>query len=90
MKKPAIVYAAGQGSADALDALLASGIDVNATYEHELTALMWAAGQGRLDAVKLLLARGARLELRDDRGLTAVDIARQAGQSAVVAALAKS
>jgi len=51
---------------------------------------MWAAGQGQLDAVKLLLARGARRDLRDDRGLTAAEIARGAGQSAVVAALVSS
>jgi ankyrin repeat protein len=48
---------------------------------------MWAAGQGKLDATRLLLARGARPDLRDDRGLTAADIARQAGQGAVAAAL---
>jgi ankyrin repeat protein len=29
MNKPAMVYAAGQGSAGAIDALLASGIDVD-------------------------------------------------------------
>ena len=90
MSKPAIVYAAGQGQAGAVDALLASGIDVNAAYEHQLTALMWAAGQGQLDTVKLLLERGARRDLRDDRGLTAAEIARQAGQSAVAAALGGS
>ena len=48
---------------------------------------MWAAGQGHVDTVKLLLSRGARPELRDDRGLTALDIARQAGQLAVVEVL---
>ena len=46
---------------------------------------MWAAGQGHVDAVKLLLARGARPEMRDARGLTAREIARDAGQAAVVA-----
>ena len=66
----------------------ASGIDVNATYEHRLTALMWAAGQGKVDAVKLLLTRGAQRDLRDDRGLTAAEIAREAKQDAAAAALA--
>ena len=70
--------------------LLASGIDIDAAYEHQLTALMWAAGQGQVEAVKLLLARGARRDLRDDRGLTAAEIARQVGQNAVVAALGNS
>ena len=60
-------------------ALLESGLDVNATYEHDLTLLMWAAGQGHADVARLLLARGARPEMRDDRGLTASEIARMAG-----------
>ncbi|HEY8708225.1 MAG TPA: ankyrin repeat domain-containing protein, partial [Burkholderiaceae bacterium] len=87
MNKPAIVYAAGRGHAAAVDALLASGIDVNATYEHQLTLLMWAAGQGHADVVKLLLARGARTDLRDDRGMSALDIARQTHQAESVAML---
>ena len=89
MNKPAIVYAAGQGSAAAIDALLAAGIDVNAAYEHGLTALMWAAGQGQGDAVRLLLARGAKRDLRDDRGLTAAEIARQANHIDVAEAIAR-
>ena len=57
MNKPAVAYAAGQGNAGVLDALFGAGIDVNATYEHSLTAPMWVSGQGQLDAVKLLLER---------------------------------
>jgi ankyrin repeat protein len=79
MRKSAAVYAAGQGHAAALLPLLDAGLDVNATYEHELTLLMWAAGQGHRDVARLLLARGARPEMRDDRGLTAAEIARMAG-----------
>ena len=79
MRKSAAVYAAGQGRAAVLLALLESGLDVNATYEHDLTLLMWAAGQGHADVARLLLARGARPEMRDDRGLTASEIARMAG-----------
>ena len=69
--------------------LLASGIDVNATYEHDLTALMWAAGQGQADAVRLLLERGAQRDLRDDRGLTAAEIARQTNHAEIAEAIAK-
>ena len=87
MKKPAIVYAAGQGHAELVGLLLDRGVPINAAYEHDLTALMWAAGQGQADAVKLLLARGARTDLRDDRGLTAEQIARQAGHVQIAAAL---
>ena len=66
-----------------------SGIDVDAAYEHGLTALMWAAGQGQADAVRLLLARGAKRDLRDDRGLTAAEIARQTNHVDVAEAIAK-
>ena len=89
MKKSAVVYAAAQGHLAALDALLeATGlaaVNVNAAYEHGLTALMWAAGQGHIATVRLLLARGAQIELRDDRGLTALDIAKSAPPSAAQA-----
>jgi len=79
---------AGQGNAGALDALLASGIDVNAAYEHRLTALMWAAGQGQVDAVKLLLRRGAQRDLRDDsRPHRRGDSRSQAKQDAAAAVL---
>jgi ankyrin repeat protein len=84
-----MVYAAGQGSADAVDALLGAGIDVNAAYEHRLTALMWAAGQGQVDAVRLLLERGAQRDLRDDRGLTAAEIARQTNHHDIAEAIAR-
>jgi hypothetical protein len=60
-------------------ALLGHGVDPNARYRNDLTALMWAAGYGRDEAVKVLLAAGARTDLRDNRGKTAADIAREAG-----------
>jgi ankyrin repeat protein len=66
--------------------LLDAGVDANATYRHDLTALMWAAGYGKADTVRLLLARGADPARRDDRGKTAGDIARD-GRYADVAAL---
>ena len=62
-------------------------VDVNAAYDHQLTALMWAAGQGHTDAVTLLLERGARADVKDDRGLTALDMARQGGHAAAAEAL---
>ena len=67
--------------------LLDAGVAPDIPHVHQLTALMWAAGAGSVETIRLLLARGARTDLRDDRGLTAADIARQAGQMAVVALL---
>jgi len=39
-----------------------AGVDPNAVYTHELTALMWAAGYGHDDTVRALLAAGARAD----------------------------
>jgi ankyrin repeat protein len=54
-------------------------VDVNATYNHKLTALMWAAGYGSRETVELLLARGADVSLTDERGKTAGVIAEETG-----------
>ena len=85
LHKPAIVYAAGQGHAEAVGLLLDQGVPIDGIYDNQLTALMWAAGQGSVATTRLLLARGARTSLRDDRGLSAADIARQAGHAEVLA-----
>ena len=87
MKKPAIVYAAGQGHVDVLVLLLNRGVPIDGAYENDLTALMWAAGQGHAGAVKLLLSRRADRALRDARGLTAAQIALQAGYADLAALL---
>ena len=57
--------------------LLAKGVDANAVYANDLTALMWAAGFGKTATVKALLDAGARADLKDNRGKTALDIARE-------------
>ncbi len=82
-----MTYAAGQGHGAIVAALLAHGVDANATYANQLTALMWAAGYGRDEVVKVLLAAGARTEPRDDRGKTAADIAREGGFAATLSLL---
>lgn len=67
--------------------LLAAGVNPNAVYANDLTALMWAAGYGRTDTVKALLAAGADPARKDNRGKTAADIAREQGFAQTVAAL---
>ena len=52
------------------------GIDPNAVYNNDLTALMWAAGFGKTETVKVLLAAGANPKVKDNRGKTAADMAR--------------
>jgi ankyrin repeat protein len=57
--------------------LLAKGVDPNAVYHNDLTALMWAAGFGKTSTVRALLDAGARADVKDDRGKTAIDMARE-------------
>ena len=72
-----MTYAAGSGSTDIVLMFLAKGVDPNAVYNNDLTALMWAAGFGKMPTVKALLAAGAKPGLKDNRGKTAADMARE-------------
>jgi ankyrin repeat protein len=77
--KAPICYAAARGAAGLVGALLDAGVDVNARYGGQLTALMWAAGFAdqtptahAIATLRLLIARGAKLDLVDDRGRSAL------------------
>ena len=95
--KSVIVYAAARGAAPIVELLLNAGVDVNARYRADLTALMWAAGHADnvaadagLRTVKLLLSRGAKLDLVDDRGRSALMIAAGLGHAAIAQALVEA
>ncbi len=69
--------------------LLARGVDPNARYGNDLTALMWAAGYteeagtGDMDEIiTLLIDRGAHIDDADNRGRTALMIAAAVGHAA--------
>jgi ankyrin repeat protein len=71
--------------------LLDAGIEVNARYGNELSALMWAAGHANdvppregAAMVRFLLERGAEIDPRDNRGRNALMIAAQRGHVEVV------
>jgi ankyrin repeat protein len=92
--KSVIVYAAARGATPLVEALLDAGVDVNARYRADLTALMWAAGhtdntavEAGLRTVKLLLSRGAKVDLVDDRGRNALMIAGGLGHAAIAQTL---
>ena len=88
------VYAAARGAAPIVTMLLDAGVDPNARYRADLTALMWAAGHpdntradAALQTVELLLTRGAKVDLVDDRGRDALMIAAGLGHAAIAKAL---
>jgi ankyrin repeat protein len=92
--KSVMVYAAARGAAPIVAMLLDAGVDPNARYRADLTALMWAAGhpdntaaEAALRTVKLLLSRGAQVDLVDDRGRNALMIAAGLGHGAIAQAL---
>jgi len=94
--KAAIIYAAARGFTSLIDRLVAAGVDVNARYGNDLTALMWAAGYSDdvpesegTATISLLLDRGARTDDRDNRGRTALMIASESGHAGAVELLLK-
>ena len=71
--------------------LLDHGVDVNARYGNDLTALMWAAGysdeagvEDMTKVITLLLDRGAHIDDQDNRGRTALMIAAELNHAAAV------
>jgi ankyrin repeat protein len=84
--KNAVIYAVARGFSDIAERLITTGIDVNARYGNELTALMWAAGHSNdvpqdegLATIAMLLDKGARSNDQDNRGRTALMIAAELG-----------
>jgi uncharacterized protein len=92
--KAPIIYASARGFILIVQRLLDAGVDPQARYGNDLTALMWAAGHedgvgagAAVEVTNLLIEHGAALEAGDNRGRTALMIAADRGHAAVVAAL---
>jgi len=60
-----LLTAGRRGDAQAVNALLAKGADVNAKTRYGATALSYAADKGHLEVVKLLLDHGANVNAKD-------------------------
>ena len=64
-----LIYAAGQGDAKAVTALIKNEANLNySSLDDGLTPLIAAAQHGHLDVVKLLVAEGADPSLKDGGG----------------------
>ena len=83
-----LMHAASEGDVQAMKALLAKGVDVNATNQGRQTALMLAALMGHPEIVTLLLAAGADASSRDRLGLTALEWSQRRGFPEVTKLLA--
>mmetsp|Transcript_88864 Transcript_88864/g.240950 ORF Transcript_88864/g.240950 Transcript_88864/m.240950 type:complete len:148 (-) Transcript_88864:117-560(-) len=83
--RTALIYAAANGSLDALRCLVELGADLEARDERRRTALLAAAEAGHVEVVRLLQALGADAAVRDACGRTVTESARC--QPAVRAAL---
>lgn len=57
--------AARSGNATAVAKLLDAGVDVNARFRYDATALSYACDHGHLEVVKVLLERGANVNVKD-------------------------
>jgi hypothetical protein len=58
--------AARKGDAAAVEALLKKGVDANAKWRYDQTALFPACDRGHIEVVKVLLAHGARVDVHDN------------------------
>ena len=83
MKVQALHAAIAGRNAEAVEAVLARGADVNARQQVGYTPLMGAASSGRDDLADLLLARGADPSLVSNDGKTAATVANEHGHAAL-------
>jgi len=79
-----LMRAAENGDIDAIEALLAQGIDVNAKRNDGMTPLIRAAFFGHVDTVAVLLNKGADAGIKDRLGVTALGWASSRGHADVI------
>ena len=82
-----LVNAAAERDEDAVRALLAEGVDVNAARPDGVTALLWAAHWDDLALADLLVRAGADVTAADDHGVTPLERAAENASRAMVETL---
>jgi ankyrin repeat protein len=78
------MHAARNKNADAVNALVEAGADIEAKDDNGETALMKASFWGNIEAVRALLAAGADRKAQDHDDRTAQQIAEEIGQMKIV------
>jgi ankyrin repeat protein len=86
----ALLVAAIEGRAGAIDELTKYGASIYARMDDGRTALMLAAENGNIEAVDMLLEIGANRFSMDDQGRIAADLAREAGHEELALRLAEA
>ena len=87
--KRSLLDEARDGNLEQIEALLASGADVNQRDADGQTALLIACEEDQPGAVKLLLDAGANASCKREDGYTALHMACEAGATACCAALCR-
>lgn len=80
----ALIKAAGLGKLDAVDKLIAKGVNIDYQDDRGWTALMDAIMMGRIPVVQRLLKAGANLILEDREGNTAIHIAAMSEEKQIL------
>ena len=89
----ALMWAAGEGHAEVIEALIQRGADVGARSTQGWTSILFAARNGRRDALRVLLDAGANVNdalarpARQGRGSAAAPATETSGASALLLAV---
>jgi hypothetical protein len=87
-RQEAYLDAVRKGDVAAVKAVLDQGVEVDAKFRYDRTALSFAADRGHLEIIKMLLDHGADVNAKDTfYGATALGLALQNGHVEVVRAL---
>src|SRR5262245_38890116 len=87
LERPAILDAARTADREAIRALLAKKVDVNAAEADGTTALHWASYRDDVESAALLIRAGAKVNAATDLGVTPLWNASLNGSEAMVRAL---
>ncbi|MBS7781087.1 ankyrin repeat domain-containing protein [Acidovorax sp. CCYZU-2555] len=82
-----LMLAVQRGKLGEVQALIAAGADVNATYRGGITAFLYAADGGHDGIMRALIAAGADIHAADCDGVNALMLAANANRSAAVKCL---